>query len=90
MAQTSKPPDDDGSVFIIGEPGLAVMAVCAPAAMTREQIAAELNAETTGIFGAWAVTDDPALLAACPDDTTTYPVPCPDACGRLHYMVISR
>ena len=84
MDQTRKPPTDDSSVFFIGEPGLVVLAVCAPATMTRAQIAAEVNAKNpTGISSPWTVTDQANL----PDDVTTYPVQCPDETGRRHYMV---
>ena len=84
MDQDPKPPADDSSVFFIGEPGLVSMAVCAPAELTLEQIAAAVNAKSpTGIDSTWTVT----AKADLPDDVPTYPVPCPDGGGRLHYMV---
>ena len=84
MDQTPKPPANDTDVFFIGGPGLVSMAVCAPAVLTREQIAAEANAKNpTGISSGWAVTDEADL----PDDITTYPVQCPDEPARRHYMM---
>jgi hypothetical protein len=57
MDQTAKPPADDTSVFFIGSPGLVAVAVCAPAALTAEQIEAEVNAKSpTGISSPWTVT----------------------------------
>jgi hypothetical protein len=82
--QAAKAPDDDASVFFIGEPGLAAMAVCAPAAMARDQIAAEVNAKNpTGIGSPWTVTD----VADLTDYDGPYPVQCPDEDGRRHYMM---
>ena len=84
MDQTAKPPADDSSVFFIGEPGLVALAVCAPAALTREQIAAEVNTKNpTGISSPWAVTEAADLA----DYDGPYPVQCPDEDGRRHYMV---
>jgi hypothetical protein len=84
MDQTAKAPTDDTSVFFIGEPGLVAMAVCAPAALTRDQIAAEVNAKSpTGISSPWTVTEHADL----PDDVPVYPVQCPDEADRRHYMV---
>jgi hypothetical protein len=86
MDQTAKPPTDDSSVFFIGSPGLVAMAVCAPAAMTREQIADEVNTKSpTGITSRWTVTDHADLADAA--DVPVYPVQCPDEAGRCHYMV---
>ena len=86
MDQTAKPPTDDSSVFFIGSPGLVTMAVCAPGAMTHEQIAAEVNAKSpTGIASGWTVTEHADLADA--DDVPVYPVPCPDEADRRHYMV---
>jgi hypothetical protein len=84
MDQTAKPPTDDSSVFFIGEPGICTMAVCVPAALTREQIAVEANAKNpTGIGSPWAVTD----AADLSDYDGPYPVQCPDEDGRRHYMM---
>jgi hypothetical protein len=84
MDQTAKPPADDNSVFFIGEPGLVAMAVCAPVALTREQVAAEVNAKSpTGISSPWTVTDAADLT----DYDGPYPVQCPDESDRRHYMV---
>ena len=64
MDQTAKAPTDDTSVFFIGEPGLVAMAVCVPAVMTHEQIAAEVNAKSpTGITSRWTVTEHADLNA---------------------------
>jgi hypothetical protein len=82
--QTAKPPADDSSVYFIGEPGLAAMAVCAPAALTPEQIGAEVNAKSpTGIGSPWTVSDAADLY----DYDGPYPVQCPDEDGRRHYMM---
>ncbi len=84
MNQTAKPPTDDSSVFFIGEPGIVAMAVCAPAALTRKQVGAEVNAKNpTGIGSPWAVADATELT----DYDGPYPVQCPDAGGRRHYMM---
>ena len=84
MDQTAKAPTDDTSVFFIGEPGLVSMAVCVPAALTREQIAAEVNAKSpTGISSGWTVSDAADLT----DYDGPYPVQCPDEDGRRHCMV---
>ena len=84
MDQTAKPPTDDSSVFFIGEPGICTMAVCVPATLTRDQIAAEANAKTpTGIGSPWAVADAVDLS----DYDGPYPVQCPDEDGRRHYMM---
>jgi hypothetical protein len=83
--KTPKAPADSTSVFFIGEPGLAAMAVCAPVAMTHEQIAAEVNAKSpTGITSRWTVTEHADLDT---DDVPVYPVQCPDEASRRHYMV---
>ena len=87
MDQTPKPPTDDSSVFFIGTAGLVNMAVCAPATMTHEQIATEVNIKNpTGLAGGWAVVADKADLPDA-DDVPVYPVKCPDTDDRLHYMV---
>jgi hypothetical protein len=84
MNQAAKPPADDSSVFFIGEPGLVAMAVCAPAALTAEQIAAEVNAKNpTGISSPWTVAGADHLT----DYDGPYPVQCPDEAARLHYMM---
>ena len=84
MDQAAKAPADDTSVFFIGNPGLVTMAVCAPAAMTREQIAAEANSKNpAGIAGGWVVSE----LAGLTDYDGPYPVQCPDEDGRRHYMM---
>ncbi len=84
MDQAAKAPTDDISVFFIGEPGLVAMAVCVPAALTHDQIAAEVNIKSpTGITSPWTVTDAADLT----DYDGPYPVQCPDETGRRHYMV---
>lgn len=84
MDQTAKPPADDSSVFFIGGLGLVTVAVCAPAALTREQIGAEVNAKSpTGISSPWAVAD----AADLHDYDGPYPVQCPDEPRRRHYMM---
>lgn len=84
MDQTAKAPTDDTSVFFIGEPGMCAMAVCAPATLSREQIAAEANSKNpTGIGSPWAVADAADLT----DYDGPYPVQCPDEDVRRHYMM---
>jgi hypothetical protein len=84
MDQAAKAPTDNTSVFFIGEPGLAAMAVCAPAALTRDQIATAVNVKNpTGITSPWTVTDAADLT----DYDGPYPVQCPDETDRCHYMV---
>ena len=84
MNQEAKPPADDRSVFFIGGPGLCAVAVCVPAALSREQIAAEVNAKSpTGIASPWTVADAGDLT----DYDGPYPVQCPDETGRRHYMM---
>jgi hypothetical protein len=86
--QERKPPTDDSSVFFLGEPGLVSMFVCAPAVMSREDIAAEVNAKSpTGLSGGWVVADESDLSDETREDITEYPVPCPDVAARRHYMV---
>jgi hypothetical protein len=82
--QAAKAPADDTSVFFIGEPGLVNMAVCAPAALTRDQIAVEVNSKNpTGIPGGWVVSE----LADLTGYDGPYPVQCRDEDGRRHYMM---
>lgn len=84
MDQEAKPPADDNSVYFIGGPGLVSVAVCAPLTMTRDQIAAEVNAKSpTGISSPWTVTD----VADLYDYDGPYPVKCADDDGRRHYMM---
>jgi hypothetical protein len=88
MDQTPKPPADDSSVFFIGSPGLVSMFVCAPAAMSREDIAAEVNAKSpTGIAGGWVVADESDLSNETRESIAEYPAPCADSADRHHYML---
>jgi hypothetical protein len=71
-------------VFFIGSPGLVSRAVCAPAGMGREEIAAEVNARSpTGISSPWTVTGAEDLT----DYNGPYPAQCPDEAGRRHYLL---
>ena len=84
MDQTAKAPADDSSVFFIGGPGLCAVAVCVPAALTRDEIADAVNAKSpTGISSPWTVADADGLT----DYEGPYPVQCPDEAGRRHYMM---
>jgi hypothetical protein len=84
MDQTRKAPTDDSSVFFIGEPGLVAIFVCAPAALTRDEIAGQVNAKNpTGIGSPWTV----AAAADLTDYDGPYPAPCPDGGDRRHYMM---
>jgi hypothetical protein len=84
MDQAAKAPADDSSVFFIGEPGLVAVAVCAPGTLSRERIAAEVNAKSpTGIASPWTVAERADLT----DYDGPYPVECPDGHGRRHYMM---
>ena len=80
--ETARPPGDDTTVYSLGQ-SLVAFAVCAPAAMDAEQVAAQAGLMNPTGVGPWQHDPD------APEDGGPNPRPCPDMPeARRHWLLV--